>query len=86
MTEAAARSGTKSRASDESAISKLAKQTQAEPDVVRTLYEQEVEALGNKAAVKGFIGIVAARRVRQRLLSAARQVRQRLLPARKHAD
>jgi hypothetical protein len=84
MTEAAAQSS-KSQTSDETTITKLAEQTQAETDVVRTLYKEEMEALHNEAAVKGFIGIIAARRVKQRLLSAARQVRQRLLAPRNHA-
>ena len=86
MAEAAAQSESKAQASDETTITKLAEQTQAETDVVRTLYKEETEALRNEAKVKGFIGIIAARRVRQRLLSAARQVRQRLLPARNQAD
>ena len=85
MTEAA-KPSSKSQATPETIITKLAEQTQARTDVVRTLYKEEMEALHKEAAVKGFIGIVAARRVRQRLLSAARQVRRRLLPARKHAD
>ena len=60
MAEAAAQSS-KSQASDETTITKLAEQTQAETEVVRTLYKEEMEALHKEAAVKGFIGIIAAR-------------------------
>jgi hypothetical protein len=70
MTGAAAQSGSESQAADATTVAKLAEQTQAETDVVRTLYKEEMETLHNEAAVKGFIGIIAARRVRQRLLSA----------------
>jgi len=48
MTEASAQSGGKSQASDESTITKLAEQTQAETHVVRTLYKEETEALHNE--------------------------------------
>ena len=69
MTETAHSKRT-SRQSDEATITKLAKQTHANVDVVRHLYEEEIAALHNEASVKGFIGVIAARRVRQRLLAA----------------
>lgn len=53
--------------SDETTLTKLARQTRADIDVVRHLYDEEVEALQKEAAVKGFIGVIAARRVRRRL-------------------
>ena len=66
----AAHSKRKSHESDESTITKLAKQTHTDAEVVRHLYEEEIAALHKEASVKGFIGVVAARRVRQRLLAA----------------
>jgi len=69
MTDAA-HSKRKSQELDEATITKLAKQAHADVDVVRHLYEEEIAALHNEASVKGFIGVIAARRVRQRLLAA----------------
>jgi predicted GIY-YIG superfamily endonuclease len=57
--------------SHESAIAKLARQTNANEEVVRHLYDEEIAALQKEAAVKGFIGVIAARRVKQRLLASA---------------
>lgn len=57
--------------SHESTIAKLAKQTHAAEELVRALYDEELAALHNEAAVKGFIGVIAARRVKQRLLASA---------------
>lgn len=57
--------------SHESTIAKLAKQTHANEEVVRDLYDEEIAALQKDAAVKGFIGVIAARRVKQRLLASA---------------
>ena len=57
--------------SHESTIAKLAKQTHANEEVVRHLYDEEIAALQKEAAVKGFIGVIAARRVKQRLLASA---------------
>jgi len=71
MTDAA-QSKRKSQESDETTITKLAKQTHADVDVVRRFYEEEVAALHNEANVKGFVGVIAARRVRQRLLGVGR--------------
>jgi hypothetical protein len=39
-------------------------------EVVKRLYEQEITELNSNSAVKEFIGVIASRRVRQRLLSA----------------
>ena len=57
--------------SDEAAIAKLAEQTHADVDVVRRLYEEEIAALCNEANVKSFVGVIVARRVKERLLAAA---------------
>jgi len=70
MTDSA-HSKRRSQESHESTISKLAKQTQANEEVVRHLYDEELAALRKEATVKGFIGVIAARRVRQRLLPSA---------------
>jgi len=75
MTDAA-HSKRKSQESDETTITKLAKQAHADIEVVRQLYDEEIAALHNEATVKGFIGVVAARRVRKRLLAAATPAQQ----------
>ena len=64
----------KSRDSDETTITKLAKQAHADVDLVRHLYEEEIASLHKEASVKGFIGVIAARRVRQRLRSGGHPV------------
>jgi hypothetical protein len=69
MTDAA-HTERKSQESDEPTIAKLAKQTHTDTEVVRHLYEDEIATLHEEAKVKGFIGVIAARRVRERLLSA----------------
>jgi hypothetical protein len=57
---------------NEATIKKLAEQTHADDERVRHLYAEEIAALEKGATVKGFIGVVAARRVRKRLLTEAR--------------
>ena len=57
----------RSQEPDETTITKLEKQTQADIYVVRHLYDEELEILQRKAAVTGFIGVIAARPVKQRL-------------------
>ena len=52
---------------DEKAITKFAKQTQADINVVRHLYDEELEILQREAAVRGFIGVNAARPAKQPL-------------------
>jgi hypothetical protein len=64
----AAHSMRKSNESDENTITKLARQTHAEIEVVRHLYDEEIATLQKDATVKGFIGVIAARRVKRRLL------------------
>jgi Protein of unknown function (DUF3562) len=53
--------------SDEATISALAKQTDTAKDVVRHLYDEELAALHAHAKVPNFIGVIASRRVKQRL-------------------
>jgi hypothetical protein len=66
----AAHSTRKPHESDETTITKLAKQTHTDTEVVRHLYEEEIAALHRDAAVKGFVGVIAARRVKKRLLAS----------------
>jgi hypothetical protein len=66
----AANSKRQAQESDEAAIAKLAEQTHADLDVVRRLYEEEIAALCEEASVKGFVGVIVARRVKERLLAA----------------
>lgn len=61
--------------SHESTIAKLAKQTNANEEVVRHLYDEEIATLQKEAAIKGFIGLIAARRVKERLLASASEAR-----------
>ena len=61
----------RSQEPDETTITKLGKQTQADIYVVRHLYDEELEILRREAAVRGFIGVIAARPVKQRLPAGA---------------
>jgi len=58
-----------SRLSD-STTAALAKETRTSPEVVQDLYQQEVAAVGAAAKVRNFIGIIASRRLKQRLMAA----------------
>ena len=58
-----------SRLSEWSAVATLAKETRTSPEVVSDLYHQEVAAVGAAAKVRNFIGIIAGRRVKQRLMA-----------------
>jgi hypothetical protein len=58
---------------DESTIATLARETDTDQAAVKYLYDEEIAALQGTASVKNFIGIIAARRVRQRLTAAAQQ-------------
>ena len=64
---------------DERTVATLAERTRTSRDVVRQLYDEEIALLHAQATVKNFIGVIAGRRVRQRLVSlqrAARPVRE----------
>ena len=62
-------------AADEAAISALAQQTATDTAVVKDLYQEELAALQAQSSIKNFIGVIAARRVRQRLTSSPGQER-----------
>lgn len=53
--------------SDEATIANLAHQTDTNRELVRHLYDEEIAALRARATVKNFIGVIAGRRVKQRL-------------------
>jgi len=54
----------------EATIATLAQETDTDAAVVRSLYEEEIEKLQAHANVKNFIGVIAARRVKQRIATA----------------
>ena len=51
----------------EAVINDIARDLSAPVDVVRALYEEEVAALAAQARLKQYIGVIAAKKVRQRL-------------------
>jgi hypothetical protein len=53
--------------SDESVIASLAEATHTSREVVKNLYDEEKAKLHAKAKVKNFIGVLAVRKVKQRL-------------------
>ena len=55
---------------DKGTVASLADETRTDEAVVQGLYEEELAALEAKSNVKNFIGVIAARRVRQRLTAA----------------
>ena len=55
---------------DEATIATLAQETETEVAVVKCLYDEEIALLQAEAKVRNFIGVIAARRVRQRLAAA----------------
>ena len=55
---------------DEATIATLAKETDTDRGVVKSLYEEEITNLQAQASVKNFIGVIAARRVRHRIAAA----------------
>jgi hypothetical protein len=65
---------------DEATIASLAHQTDTNRELVRHLYDEEIAALREKAKVKNFIGVIAGRRVKQRL-RALRSSPQKQRPA-----
>ena len=52
---------------DKGTVAALADETCTDEAVVQGLYEEELAALDAKSSVKNFIGVIAARRVRERL-------------------
>jgi hypothetical protein len=57
---------------DEATIAALAEETDTDRSIVKYLYAEELAILESQANVKNFIGIIAARRVRQRLDAQSR--------------
>jgi DNA transposition AAA+ family ATPase len=55
---------------DEATIATLAQETDTDAAVVRSLYEEEMDKLHAQSSVKNFIGVIAARRVRERITAA----------------
>jgi hypothetical protein len=55
---------------DKNTVAALADETRTDEAVVQDLYEEELAALDAKSSVKNFIGVIAARRVRERLTAA----------------
>jgi Protein of unknown function (DUF3562) len=53
--------------SDESAVTALAQRTHIPIEIVRHLYDQELAELRSKSTVKNFLGVIASRRVKERL-------------------
>jgi Protein of unknown function (DUF3562) len=67
---------------DEATIAALAEETRTDQAVVDSLYREELALLEAQASVKNFIGVIAARRVKERLTSPAQHTH----PARKPAE
>ena len=59
----------------EAAIDALAQETDTDHVLVKGLYDEEIARLEAQAIVKNFIGVIATRRVRQRLSAARKQRR-----------
>jgi Protein of unknown function (DUF3562) len=55
---------------DQAAIAALAEEADTDESVVKCLYAEEIAILQAQARVRNFIGVIAARRVRQRLATA----------------
>ena len=53
--------------SNDAHVATIARETATSPDLVKALYEEEVAALTDGATVRQFIGVIATRRVKQRL-------------------
>ena len=68
---------------DAAEIAALAQQTDTDEALVKSLYDEEVAILQAEASVKNFIGVIAARRVRQRLATAREPDRRRVKSTRR---
>jgi len=60
---------------DEATIAALAHETDTDQSLVKCLYNEEIALLRAQARVSNFIGIIAARRVKQRLSAAGGEAR-----------
>jgi hypothetical protein len=64
---AGAAQSTATTTSDESTVSAIARKTHTPVDVVKHLYDEELADLRSHSAVKGFLHVIAGRRVKERL-------------------
>ena len=71
MVPNAALSSRNSLQSEDSVIASLARATHTSHEVVKNLYDEEVAKLHAHSTVKNFIGVIAGRRVKQRLTRRA---------------
>ena len=55
---------------DEATIATLAQEMDTDAAVVKSLYEEEMDKLHAQSSVKNFLGVIAARRVRERITTA----------------
>jgi hypothetical protein len=62
-------------------IAALAQETNTDEALVQCLYEEEFALLAAQSSVKSFIGVIAARRVRERLVGAREHERDRPIKA-----
>jgi hypothetical protein len=53
--------------SNDALMATIAHETSTSTDLVKTLYEEEVAALSERATVRQFIGVIATKRVKQQL-------------------
>ena len=60
-------------AAEDASIAALAEQTATDAAVVKYLYQEEIAQLEAQSSVKNFIGVIAARRVKQRLAASPEQ-------------
>ena len=65
----------------EAIITTLAQETDTDEAVVKCLYDEEIAILQAEASVTNFIGVIATRRVRQRIATAREHGR----PVKAHA-
>jgi hypothetical protein len=68
----------------ESVIEALARETGAEPDYIRQLYEHEFAQLAATATVRGFLSLIASRNVKRAMQGAGTHASERspALPSR----
>ena len=60
---------------DDATIAALAEETRTDQAVVQSLYQEELATLEEQASVKNFIGVIAARRVKERLTAPRQRTR-----------
>jgi hypothetical protein len=52
---------------DEASVDAIARETETSVDVVKVLYQEEIQALTAQARVKQFVTVLAMKRVKQQL-------------------